>query len=63
MAIKDPIMDILQANLAGGLVAWALILAFIALVAVLCVLLFYRGIPVRSGIYWGSSWASSGCIT
>lgn len=42
MEIKDPIMDMLQADPAGGLATWVLILAFIALVVALCILLLLQ---------------------
>lgn len=42
MELKDPIMNMLQEDSAGGLTTWVLILAFITLVVSLCVLLFLQ---------------------
>lgn len=42
MVQANPIMDLLQADMAGGLAAWALIAAFVVLLAALCVMLFLR---------------------
>ncbi len=42
MGQANPIMDLLQADMAGGLAAWTLIAAFVVLLAALCVMLFLR---------------------
>ena len=42
MVQANPIMDLLQADMAGGLAAWALVASFVALLAVLCIMLFLR---------------------
>ena len=42
MVQVNPVMDLLQADMAGGLAVWALAAAFVALLAALCVMLLLR---------------------
>jgi MFS family permease len=42
MVQVNPVMDLLQADTAGGLATWALAAAFVALLAALCVMLLLR---------------------